>query len=115
MRHSNLLPVAFILLTPSALCRLTLIKVLAILIFFIVAIIINVGGIGGEYIGGRYFHDPGAFADGISGVAKIFVVAGTLYAGCESVGVVAGESANPAKAVPRYTNFSHRKHACQPD
>lgn len=59
------------------------------------------GGIGGDYIGFRYWGNPGSFADGINGVAKIFVVAGTLYAGCESIGVVSGESANPAKDVPR--------------
>ncbi|KAJ5943818.1 hypothetical protein N7516_003986 [Penicillium verrucosum] len=44
---------------------------------------------------------PGAFADSINGVAKTFVVAGTLYAGTEMVGITAGESANPQKAVPR--------------
>ncbi|KAK4048237.1 hypothetical protein OIV83_004942 [Microbotryomycetes sp. JL201] len=82
---------------------LTLIKVIAIFLFIIFAIVRASGGIGDPDTA-RAFHywsDPGAFAAGISGVAKIFVVAGTLYAGCESVGVVAGESANPARAVPR--------------
>lgn len=61
-------------------CR---IKVLALIVFFILAICISTGGIGGRTIGFKYWHDPGAFADSINGVAKTFVVAGTLYAGTE--------------------------------
>lgn len=80
---------------------LSLIKVISITIFFIVAIVISAGGIGGEKIGFKYWKDPGAFADGINGVAKTFVIAGTLYAGTEMVGVAAGEAGNPSKAVPR--------------
>ncbi|KAJ5835284.1 hypothetical protein N7447_001310 [Penicillium robsamsonii] len=80
---------------------LSLIKVLALIVFFILAICISAGGIGPRSIGFEYWHAPGAFADSINGVAKTFVVAGTLYAGTEMVGVTAGESANPAKAVPK--------------
>jgi amino acid transporter len=94
--------------------------VLALIVFFILAIIISAGGIGPRAIGFEYWHDPGAFADSINGVAKTFVVAGTLYAGTEMyvsqyrgwrdmaransqirVGITAGESANPQKAVPK--------------
>ena len=59
------------------------IKVLALIVFFILAICISAGAIGPGAIGFRYWHDPGAFADSINGVAKTFVVAGTLYAGTE--------------------------------
>ena len=59
------------------------IKVIALIVFFILAIIISSGGIGPEPIGFKYWHQPGAFADSINGVAKTFVVAGTLYAGTE--------------------------------
>ncbi|GAB1210686.1 hypothetical protein APSETT445_009481 [Aspergillus pseudonomiae] len=76
------------------------IGVLALIAFFILAICISTGGVGPGPIGFKYYHDPGAFADSINGVAKTFVVAGTLYAGTEMVGVTAGESANPQKAVP---------------
>ncbi|KAB8070576.1 amino acid permease-domain-containing protein [Aspergillus leporis] len=79
---------------------LSLIKVLALIAFFILAICISTGGVGPGPIGFKYYHDPGAFADSINGVARTFVVAGTLYAGTEMVGVTAGESANPQKAVP---------------
>ncbi|KAL8871415.1 MAG: hypothetical protein Q9174_002745 [Haloplaca sp. 1 TL-2023] len=80
---------------------LSLIKVLAILIFFIVGIFISSGHIGPRTIGFRYWNDPGAFADSINGVARTFVIAGTLYAGTEMVGITAGEADNPRKAVPR--------------
>lgn len=66
-------------------CMLTFIsiKVLALIVFFILAICISAGAIGPGAIGFKYWHDPGAFADSINGVAKTFVVAGTLYAGTE--------------------------------
>ena len=59
------------------------IKVISICIFFLLAVIISTGGIGPGPIGFKYWNDPGAFADGINGVAKTFVIAGTLYAGTE--------------------------------
>ena len=62
---------------------LTRIKVLALIVFFILAICISAGAVGPGPIGFKYWHDPGAFADSINGVAKTFVVAGTLYAGTE--------------------------------
>ncbi|KAL8879063.1 MAG: hypothetical protein Q9198_003254 [Flavoplaca austrocitrina] len=80
---------------------LSLIKVISITIFFIVAIFISSGVIGPQKIGFKYWDDPGAFADSINGVANTFVIAGTLYAGTEMVGITAGEADNPAKAVPR--------------
>lgn len=80
---------------------LSLIKVISITIFFIVAIVISAGGIGPQKIGFKYWNDPGAFADGINGVARTFVIAGTLYAGTEMVGITAGEAGNPGRAVPR--------------
>lgn len=80
---------------------LSLIKIISIVAFFIAAVIISTGGVGPEKIGFKYWHDPGSFADGINGVAKTFVIAGTLYAGAEMVGITAGEAGNPKKAVPR--------------
>jgi amino acid transporter len=59
------------------------IKVVSISVFFILAIAISAGGIGPQKIGFKYWHEPGAFADSINGVARTFVIAGTLYAGTE--------------------------------
>lgn len=61
-------------------CR---IKVISITVFFILAICISAGGIGDQTIGFKYWDNPGAFADSINGVARTFVIAGTLYAGTE--------------------------------
>jgi len=83
---------------------LALIKVISISVFFILAIAISSGGIGPQKIGFKYWNDPGAFADSINGVARTFVIAGTLYAGTEMVGITAGESANPRRAVPKAIN-----------
>ncbi|CAF0978404.1 unnamed protein product [Adineta steineri] len=80
---------------------LSLMKILAILIYFILAILIDIGVIGGDYIGMRYWQNPGSFSDGINGIAKVFAIAGSLYAGVEIVGVTAGECRNPRRAVPR--------------
>ena len=65
------------------------------------AIFISAGCIGPQKIGFKYWHDPGAFADSINGVAKTFVIAGTLYAGTEMVGITSGEAHNPRRAVPQ--------------
>jgi amino acid permease len=62
---------------------ITRIKILALIAFFILAICISTGGVGPQPIGFKYWHDPGPFADSINGVARTFVVAGTLYAGTE--------------------------------
>ncbi|KAK6603080.1 amino acid permease [Botrytis cinerea] len=60
------------------------------------------GGLKGQdhTLGFQYWHDPGAFADGFRGVAKVFVFCSTFYAGCESIAVAAAETRNPKHAVP---------------
>ena len=81
------------------------IKVLGLIVFFILSIVINVGGTGEMgYLGFRYFRDPGPFngtgIDALNGIAKILVVSATLYAGVESVALTAAEAKNPRRAVP---------------
>ncbi|KAL0944742.1 amino acid permease [Colletotrichum truncatum] len=80
---------------------LALIKVIAILAFFLCAILISSGVIGGEKIGFKFYHEPGAFSDGAKGVFKVFVFAALQYSGTEMIGLTAGESANPQKDVPK--------------
>ncbi|KAF5599085.1 amino acid permease [Fusarium pseudocircinatum] len=80
---------------------LALIKILAILAFFLCAILITSGVIGNEKVGFKFYHDPGPFADGVKGIFKIFVFAALQYSGTEMVGLTAGESKNPAKDVPK--------------
>jgi amino acid transporter len=82
----------------------SLIKVIAVIGFIILGIVLVVGG--GpthEYIGAKYWQDPGPFADGFKGVCAVFVTAAFAFAGTELVGLAAAETANPRKTVPRAT------------
>lgn len=63
--------------------------------------IINCGGdIHGGYIGGRYWHHPGAFHNGFKGFCSVFVDAAFAFTGTELVGLAAAETANPRKSLP---------------
>ncbi|KAI0516952.1 amino acid permease/ SLC12A domain-containing protein [Xylaria bambusicola] len=80
---------------------LALVKVAGLIAYYIFAIVYASGGvIGADAIGFRYWRDPGAFADGFAGVAKVFVFCSTFYVGVESVAVAATETKNPGVAVP---------------
>jgi amino acid transporter len=81
---------------------LALLKLGGLVAYFIFSIIYASGGLIGQQkaFGFQYWHDPGAFADGFRGVARVFVFCSTFYAGCESVAVAATETKNPGKAVP---------------
>ena len=80
---------------------LALIKVLAIAGFFLCAILITTGVIGGQKIGFSFYHDPGSFANGVKGVFEVFVFASLMYSGTEMIGLTAGESSNPGKDIPK--------------
>ncbi|KAH8661610.1 AAT family amino acid transporter [Tricladium varicosporioides] len=81
---------------------LALLKLGGLVAYFMFAIVYASGGLVGQdhALGFRYWHNPGAFADGFPGVAKVFVFCSTFYAGCESVAVAATETRNPRHAVP---------------
>jgi amino acid transporter len=81
---------------------LSMIKIIAVAGFFILGIVLICGGgPEGGYIGGRYWHDPGAFAHGFKGVCSVFVTAAFSFAGTELIGMTAAETANPRKTIPR--------------
>jgi amino acid transporter len=78
-----------------------IIKVIAVIGFIILGIVINVGGApNGEYLGNRYWKDPGAFVSGFKGLCSVFVTAAFSFAGTELVGLAAAETANPRKSLP---------------
>lgn len=67
----------------------------------ILGIVINCGGgPEGGYIGGKYWHNPGAFNHGFKGLCSVFVNAAFAFAGTELVGLAAAETANPRKSLP---------------
>lgn len=79
----------------------SIIKVIAVIGFIILGIILNCGGgPKGGYIGGKYWHDPGAFHNGFKGLCSVFVNAAFAFAGTELVGLAAAETANPRKSLP---------------
>ncbi|KAK7217553.1 hypothetical protein V2G26_005556 [Clonostachys chloroleuca] len=71
------------------------------LILYLVAILIDTGAIGGEYLGFRYWRDPGPFANGINGFGKVLVLAAVMYSGTEAVAITGGESRNPKRDIPK--------------
>src|SRR6201996_3438534 len=80
----------------------SIIKVIAIIGFIILGVVLNVGGgPDGEYIGARYWVDPGAFNNGFKGLCSVFVTAAFAFAGTELVGLAAAETSNPRKSLPR--------------
>lgn len=82
----------------------SLIKVIAVVGYIILAIVLITGGGPNEgYIGGRYWQHPGAFAHGFKGVCAVFVTAAFSFTGTELVGLAAAETANPRKTVPSAT------------
>ncbi|KAJ5242404.1 General amino-acid permease GAP2 [Penicillium citrinum] len=79
----------------------SIIKVVAVVGFIILGIILNCGGgPEGGYIGGKYWHDPGAFNNGFKGLCSVFVNAAFAFAGTELVGLAAAETTNPRKSLP---------------
>ena len=80
----------------------SLLKVIAVVGWIILGIILNIGGgpPGNEYIGGRYWNNPGAFHNGFKGLCSVFVTAAFAFAGTELVGLAAAETANPRKSLP---------------
>ena len=69
--------------------------------FSLLGIVLNCGGTPtGGYIGGRFWHDPGAFNNGFKGLCSVFVTAAFAFTGTELVGLAAAETANPRKSLP---------------
>ncbi|KAH3670858.1 hypothetical protein WICMUC_004827 [Wickerhamomyces mucosus] len=81
---------------------LSLVKIVAVVGFFILGIVLICGGgPQGGYIGGKYWHNPGAFAAGFKGVCSVFVTAAFSFAGTELIGMSAAETENPRETLPR--------------
>lgn len=80
-------------------------KLFVIVLFIFIGIVCICGGgpASGdynEYIGGRYWREPGALANGFKGICAVFVTAAFSFAGTELVGLAATETPNPRKTMP---------------
>lgn len=77
-------------------------KVLAVIGFVICLIVLAAGGgPDGHHYGDKYWHDPGAFANGFKGVALVFITLAFLFGGTELVGLTAAEAHNPRQSLPK--------------
>ncbi|PPQ70266.1 hypothetical protein CVT26_014555 [Gymnopilus dilepis] len=77
---------------------------IAVMFVFIGVICVAGGGPKGSlydhYIGGTFWQNPGAFANGFKGLCTVFVTAAFSFAGTEIVGLAASETPNPRKTMP---------------
>lgn len=86
---------------------LSMVKILAIVGFTILGVVLACGGgPSGGYIGGKYWHNPGAFVGETSGskfkgLCSVFVTAAFSYSGMELIAVSAAESRNPRETIPK--------------
>ncbi|KAK1448382.1 amino acid permease [Colletotrichum cuscutae] len=83
-------------------------KALAITVFIFVAIFIITGAVPSDPrhgTGAKFWHDPGAVKNGISGFFLVFRTAGMSYGGTELLGLTAAECKNPQKALPLATKI----------
>ncbi|KAK6457957.1 general amino acid permease [Scheffersomyces xylosifermentans] len=79
-----------------------IIKLLGIVGFNILAVILICGGGDQGYIGGKYWHNPGAFTTGFKGVISVLITATYSLAGTELIGLTSAESEeNPRVALPK--------------
>ncbi|EXJ81463.1 hypothetical protein A1O3_07755 [Capronia epimyces CBS 606.96] len=76
-------------------------KILCILVTYLLAILCNTGAIGNDYIGFRYWKNPGPIVNGINGFGQSFVLAAVYHGGTEMVAITAGESRNPSRDIPK--------------
>jgi amino acid transporter len=80
-------------------------KLFVVVMFIFIGIVCICGGgpTSGEYseyVGGRYWASPGAFANGFKGVCSVFVTAAFSFSGTELVGLAASETPNPRATMP---------------
>ncbi|CCK72302.1 amino acid transporter TAT1 KNAG_0J02210 [Huiozyma naganishii CBS 8797] len=81
-------------------------KIVMLTGFVILGIIITAGGIPNGpdgYIGGKYWRNPGLFANGFKGVCSVFCYAAFSYGGVETLVLSAAEQKNPLKSIPSAT------------
>jgi lysine-specific permease len=73
-------------------------KVLTVIVFIIIGILVATGALGGHVYGFENY-ELGAFQG--MGVFSTFLLAAFSFQGSELIGVIAGETENPRKMVPR--------------
>lgn len=77
------------------------VKILAIFAMIFFLFIMASGGIAATHgpLVFHYWKSPGAFNNGIKGIAKAFVQAGFSFGGGEHIAIIAGEAKDPRKTI----------------
>ncbi|MCO6572154.1 amino acid permease [Staphylococcus lugdunensis] len=84
-----------------------LIKVVTVIIFIAIGLLTIIGIMGGKFVGFETFtkgEGPilgGNFGGSLLSILGVFLVAGFSFQGTELIGITAGESENPERAVPK--------------
>ena len=84
-----------------------LIKVITVIIFIIIGILTILGIMGGHFVGFETFTKGdgpilgGNLGGSLLSILGVFLVAGFSFQGTELIGITAGESENPERAVPK--------------
>lgn len=84
-----------------------LIKVITVIIFIVIGLLTIVGIMGGKFVGFETFtkgEGPilgGNLGGSLLSILGVFLVAGFSFQGTELIGITAGESENPERAVPK--------------
>lgn len=82
---------------------LSILKICGCVGFIIFGTIVACGGVGDQgYLGAKYWHNPGAFANGFKGFCSVFVVAAFAFGGYVSFpvfGVYNSREIEPSSSV----------------
>ncbi|NBH29833.1 amino acid permease [Staphylococcus warneri] len=84
-----------------------LIKVVTVIIFIVIGLLTIVGIMGGKFVGFETFTKGsgpilgGNLGASLLSILGVFLVAGFSFQGTELIGITAGESENPERAVPK--------------
>lgn len=81
---------------------LSIIKVITVIVFLIIGFAMIFGIMNGPAVGLKNFtYKDGPFVGGFPAIISVFLIAGFSFQGTELIGVTAGESENPSKAIPQ--------------
>ncbi|GAD95203.1 amino acid transporter [Paecilomyces variotii No. 5] len=80
---------------------MSFVKCLAVFVMIAFMFIMTSGGVRATHgpIEFRYWKNPGAFNNGMKGMAKAFIQAGFSFGGGEHIAIIAGEAKDPRKTI----------------
>ena len=84
---------------------LALIKVVTVIVFLVIGLAMICGIMFQPAVGlSNFTYKDAPFVGGFAAILNVFLIAGFSFQGTELIGVTAGESENPGKAVPKAIN-----------